>query len=57
MVPMREPSSVSWWFAHGMRQDDLITLESLEDVLPFLRAIPDSVVNQLLVSVAPPTFS
>eukprot|EP00884_Botryococcus_braunii_P021589 jgi/Botrbrau1/8113/Bobra.0308s0008.1 len=47
----RDIRSLSWWFPSGINTQDMISLGSLEDVLPFLRAVPDSVVKQLLEAV------
>lgn len=47
----REVMSVKWWFPAGIKPEDMITLRRLDDILPFLRQVPLTVVHQLLVSL------
>eukprot|EP00884_Botryococcus_braunii_P015595 jgi/Botrbrau1/2719/Bobra.0203s0061.1 len=48
----RKHGSIAWWFPMGISPQDMVTLSSLNDVIPFLKSIPQTLVNKMLKAVA-----
>lgn len=45
----RDAESPRWWMPMGISSDDLVTLHSLADLVPYLRAVPKKHIAKMQV--------